>query len=185
MHPAIGTIDGKQIAGAQIQQNTGAPGGGNRIRLRGTSSILANATPLYVVDGVITSDVAIDPGTNKVTRASGAAITAPGQESPVNRIADLNPDDIEKRNLKTGQVVDLTSHFHDGERHAYRFIVVPYPIPRGCAAAYFPEANPLVPLGSVAEKSDTPASKSVIVSIQPRNEFAGDFKYDYMKASRT
>jgi len=101
------------------------------------------------------------------------------------RVVFLNPDDIDKRNLKTGQVVDLTSHFDDGERHAYRFIVVPYPIPKGCAAAYFPEANPLVPLGSVAEKSYTPASKSVIVSIRPRNEFAGDFKYDYMKAART
>src|SRR5690242_1040939 len=87
-------LQGK-IAGAQIQQNTGAPGGGNRIRLRGTSSILGNATPLYVVDGVITSDIAINPGTNKVTKASGSGITAAGQESPVNRIADLNPDDIE------------------------------------------------------------------------------------------
>src|SRR3954463_4411910 len=79
-------LQGK-VAGAQIQQNTGAPGGGNRIRLRGTSSILGNATPLYVVDGVIVSDVAIDPGTNRVSRASGAtAITAAGQENPVNRI---------------------------------------------------------------------------------------------------
>ena len=87
-------LQGK-VAGAQIQQNTGAPGGGNRIRLRGTSSILGNATPLYVVDGVITSDVAIAPGTNRVTRAAGSAIAVSSQESPVNRIADLNPDDIE------------------------------------------------------------------------------------------
>jgi TonB-linked SusC/RagA family outer membrane protein len=94
-------LQGK-VAGAQIQQNTGAPGGGNRIRLRGTSSILANATPLYVVDGVITSDVAIDAGTNKVSRASGNTITAPGQESPDNRIADLNPDDIENIEVLKG-----------------------------------------------------------------------------------
>ena len=94
-------LQGK-VAGAQIQQNTGAPGGGNRIRLRGTSSILGNATPLYVVDGVITSDVAIDPGLNKVTRAAGSTITAPGQESPVNRIADLNPDDIENIEVLKG-----------------------------------------------------------------------------------
>jgi len=94
-------LQGK-IAGAQIQQNTGAPGGGNRIRLRGTSSILGNATPLYVVDGVITSDVAINAGTNKVTRASGSGITAAGQESPVNRIADLNPDDIENIEVLKG-----------------------------------------------------------------------------------
>jgi len=94
-------LQGK-VAGAQIQQNTGAPGGGNRIRLRGTSSILANATPLYVVDGVITSDVAIDAGSNKVTKASGSGITAAGQESPDNRIADLNPDDIENIEVLKG-----------------------------------------------------------------------------------
>src|SRR5690349_7734119 len=86
-------LQGK-VAGAQIQQNTGAPGGGNRIRLRGTSSILGNASPLYVVDGVITSDVAIAAGTNRVTKASGTGIAVTNQESPVNRIADLNPDDI-------------------------------------------------------------------------------------------
>jgi molybdopterin-dependent oxidoreductase alpha subunit len=100
------------------------------------------------------------------------------------RVVFMNPDDIESHELKTGQVVDLTSHFDDGERHVYRFIVVPYPIPRGCAAAYFPEANPLVPLGSTAEKSETPTSKSIVISIQPHNEFAGDFKYDYMKVAR-
>ncbi|HEV8593334.1 MAG TPA: FdhF/YdeP family oxidoreductase, partial [Pyrinomonadaceae bacterium] len=100
------------------------------------------------------------------------------------RVVFLNPDDIEAQGLKTGQVVDLTSHFDDGERHVYRFIVVPYPIPRGCSAAYFPEANPLVPLGSTADKSETPTSKSIVISIQPRNEFVGDFKYDYLAATR-
>lgn len=91
------------------------------------------------------------------------------------RVIFLNREDIEKFDLKAGQVVDLTSHFDDGERHAYRFIVVPYPIPRDCAAAYFPEANPLVPLGSIAEKSQTPTSKSIIITIQPTNETAGTF----------
>ena len=95
--PAVSVENALQgkVAGAQIQQNTGAPGGGNRIRLRGTSSILGNATPLYVVDGVITSDVAIAPGTNRITKAAGTGIAVSSQESPVNRIADLNPDDIE------------------------------------------------------------------------------------------
>jgi molybdopterin-dependent oxidoreductase alpha subunit len=96
------------------------------------------------------------------------------------RVIFVNPEDIEKQDLKTGQVVDLTSHYEDRERHVYRFIVVPYPIPKGCAAAYFPEANPLVPLGSFAKRSETPTSKSIVISIQPRNEFAGEFKYDYM-----
>jgi TonB-linked SusC/RagA family outer membrane protein len=92
-----------KIPGAQIQQNTGAPGGGNRIRIRGTSSILANAQPLYVVDGVITSDIAVAPGTNRVTRASGATLlSVPSQENPVNRIADINPDDIQNIEVLKG-----------------------------------------------------------------------------------
>jgi anaerobic selenocysteine-containing dehydrogenase len=93
----------------------------------------------------------------------------------------MNEDDIEELGLKSGQIVDLTSHFDEVERHAPRFVVVPYPIPRGCAAAYFPEANPLIPLGSVADRSATPTSKSVVISIRSRAEFAGEFKYDHSK----
>jgi molybdopterin-dependent oxidoreductase alpha subunit len=92
------------------------------------------------------------------------------------RVVLMNTDDIGELKLKAGQVVDLTSHFNDGERHAHRFIVVPYPIPRGCAAAYFPEANSLVPLGSKAERSDTPTSKSIVISIEPRDEYRGEFE---------
>jgi len=91
------------------------------------------------------------------------------------RVVLMNDQDILAMNLKAGQVVDLTSHFDDGERHADRFIVVPYPIPLGCAAAYFPEANPLVPLRSFAERSGTPTSKSIVISIKSRQEFAGTF----------
>jgi len=91
------------------------------------------------------------------------------------RVILMNIEDIRAMSLKAGQVVDLTSHFDDGERHADRFIVVPYPIPLGCAAAYFPEANPLVPLRSFAERSGTPTSKSIVISIKSRQEFAGTF----------
>ena len=91
-----------KIAGAQISQSTGAPGGGNRIRIRGISSILGSAQPLYVVDGVIVSDVAIGSGTNKVTRAAGSAISAVTQENPDNRIADLNPNEIENVEVLKG-----------------------------------------------------------------------------------
>lgn len=91
-----------KIAGAQISQSTGAPGGGNRIRIRGISSILGSAQPLYVIDGVIVSDVSIGSGTNKVTRASGTGISVGNQEAPVNRIADLNPNDIENVDILKG-----------------------------------------------------------------------------------
>ncbi|WP_353267506.1 SusC/RagA family TonB-linked outer membrane protein [Gemmatimonas sp.] len=91
-----------KIAGAQIAQSTGAPGGGNRIRIRGISSILGSAQPLYVIDGVIVTDVSIGSGTNKVTRAAGTGISVGNQEAPVNRIADLNPNDIENVDVLKG-----------------------------------------------------------------------------------
>jgi molybdopterin-dependent oxidoreductase alpha subunit len=86
------------------------------------------------------------------------------------RVVLLNSDDMREAGLTERQVVDLTSHFEGQERIAHRFIVVPYTIPRRCAATYFPEANVLVPINSVAEKSNTPASKSVIITIRPMDE---------------
>ena len=82
------------------------------------------------------------------------------------RVVFLNQEDIEAAGLKPQQSVDLVSHFNGEERIAPKFTVVPYDIPRGCAATYFPEANVLVPVGSVAEKSNTPASKSVVITIR-------------------
>ena len=82
------------------------------------------------------------------------------------RVVFLNQEDIAAAGLKAQQSVDLVSHFNGEERVASKFTVVPYDIPRGCAATYFPEANVLVPVGSVAEKSNTPASKSVVISIK-------------------
>ena len=86
------------------------------------------------------------------------------------RVVFLNCDDIDEANLSEGQKVDLTSHFEGEERVARDFVVVPYSIPRHCAATYFPETNVLVPVRSVAEKSNTPVSKSVVISIRPSVE---------------
>jgi molybdopterin-dependent oxidoreductase alpha subunit len=83
------------------------------------------------------------------------------------RVVFLNEDDMQSAGLTTGQAVDLTSHFEGEERVARHFVVVPYSIPRRCAATYFPETNVLVPVRSVAEKSNTPVSKSVVISIRP------------------
>jgi hypothetical protein len=63
-------------------------------------------------------------------------------------------------------VVDVTSHYDGEQRHVRRFRVVAYDVPRGCAAAYRPEANVVVAAGSVAGKSNTPASKSIVVSLE-------------------
>ncbi|HTJ44857.1 MAG TPA: FdhF/YdeP family oxidoreductase [Kofleriaceae bacterium] len=83
------------------------------------------------------------------------------------RVIFMSSTDMVERELVERQVVDLISE-HDGvERIATRFIVVPFDLPRGNCASYFPEANPLVALDSTADKSNTPASKSIIVRVEP------------------
>jgi molybdopterin-dependent oxidoreductase alpha subunit len=83
------------------------------------------------------------------------------------RVVFLNAEDIRYDGLRDGQVVDLISHFEGEERIARRFRIVTYSIPRRCAATYFPETNVLVPVRNFADKSNTPASKSVVISIRP------------------
>ena len=83
------------------------------------------------------------------------------------RVVFLNADDIRERGLSEGQLVDLVSHFEAGQRRAPRFKIVRYDIPRGCAAAYFPETNVLVPVNSAANKSNQPAYKSVVITVEP------------------
>ncbi|MFN2398271.1 MAG: TonB-dependent receptor plug domain-containing protein, partial [Gemmatimonadaceae bacterium] len=84
-----------KIAGAQVSANSGAPGGGNQVRLRGVTSVFGSADPLYVVDGVIVSNETIQPGVNALTAANRNTSNATNQDNGVNRIADLNPNDIE------------------------------------------------------------------------------------------
>jgi molybdopterin-dependent oxidoreductase alpha subunit len=83
------------------------------------------------------------------------------------RVVFLNPDDIKALGFEKGQWVNLTSHFEGVQRRADRFMVVPYELPRGCAAAYYPEANPLVPLQHVSDGSNQPASKSIVITLAP------------------
>jgi TonB-linked SusC/RagA family outer membrane protein len=94
-------LQGK-VAGADIQTNSGAPGGGVQLRLRGITSINATAEPLYVVDGVIMSDVAIPSNQNFVTKAASGSNPSLNQDAQVNRIADLNPSDIENIEILKG-----------------------------------------------------------------------------------
>nr|WP_231591174.1 FdhF/YdeP family oxidoreductase [Saccharothrix sp. ST-888] len=82
------------------------------------------------------------------------------------RVVFLNEDDLLALHLRDGDLVDLVSVYPDGERRASGFRAVRYPIPRGCAAAYYPETNVLVPLDSTAEGSNTPASKSIVIRIE-------------------
>lgn len=107
---AVGTISAKELipapaqtvdqafagkfAGITIRQNTGAPGGGMSVNLRGVSTITGTGQPLYIIDGVIMSNDAIQGGLDVITNAVGFGAALP-QGQPSNRIADLNPNDIE------------------------------------------------------------------------------------------
>ncbi|HPZ96065.1 MAG TPA: molybdopterin dinucleotide binding domain-containing protein, partial [Mycobacterium sp.] len=87
------------------------------------------------------------------------------------RVVFVNPGDIESLGLAAGDRVNLVSEFTgaDGvlqERRAEDFLVVPYQTPAGNAAAYYPETNPLVPLDHVAAKSNTPASKAIVIRLE-------------------
>ncbi|MEP6809435.1 MAG: FdhF/YdeP family oxidoreductase, partial [Chthoniobacterales bacterium] len=81
------------------------------------------------------------------------------------RVVFMNEEDVAAAGLQQGQTVDLTSHFADEKRVARSFQVAPYDLPRGCTATYFPETNVLVPINSVADRSNTPTSKFVVISI--------------------
>ncbi|MGA8117280.1 MAG: FdhF/YdeP family oxidoreductase [Actinocatenispora sp.] len=85
------------------------------------------------------------------------------------RVVFVHPADLAARGLADGASVDLVSEWTDGsERRAEGFRVVGYPTARGCAAAYFPETNVLVPLDSTAKGSNSPTSKSIVVRLEPR-----------------
>jgi molybdopterin-dependent oxidoreductase alpha subunit len=84
------------------------------------------------------------------------------------RVILMNIDDMYSLGLKKLDLVDLTSHFNDEKREAKGFLAIPYSIPKQCTATYFPEANVLVPLKSTAKHSNTPTSKTIIITINKR-----------------
>jgi TonB-dependent starch-binding outer membrane protein SusC len=86
-------LQGK-VVGARINLNSGAPGGGGQIQIRGVTSILGNGQPLFVIDGVIMSNASIAGGANSITQAAGNAVSS-NQDNVTNRLADMNPAEIE------------------------------------------------------------------------------------------
>ena len=120
-----------KISGANMQSNSGAPGGGAQLRLRGISTINGQSSPLYVIDGVIISNVAVPSGANAIT-AAAAGGSSSVQDNPVNRIADLNPNDIETLEVlkgasaaalygskaSNGVIIITTKRGRNGENHA-------------------------------------------------------------------
>lgn len=96
-----GALYGK-IKGAEIRSNSGAPGGGMSIKLRGVTSIFGSQQPLYIVDGVFMDNSTISLGTNVVSQAAGGGNTATNQDDASNRIADLITEDIESIEVLKG-----------------------------------------------------------------------------------
>ncbi len=82
------------------------------------------------------------------------------------RVIFMNPNDIRKNNCSAGDVVDIISNYDQIQRIAHKFILVAYDIPEQCVATYYPETNVLVPISAVADISNQPASKSVIVKVR-------------------
>ncbi|WP_327113674.1 FdhF/YdeP family oxidoreductase [Nocardia sp. NBC_01730] len=84
------------------------------------------------------------------------------------KVVLVHPDDITEFGFADGDLVDVVSEWTDGtERRVEGFRLVSYPTPRGNAAAYYPETNPLVPLDHVAARSNTPVSKAVTIRFEP------------------
>src|SRR5947207_2029207 len=86
------------------------------------------------------------------------------------RVIFMNEEDVKTAGLQQGQLVDLTSHHRNEKRVARHFMVAPIRIARGCTATYFPEANVLISVDNSADRSNTPASKSVVISIVPSSD---------------
>lgn len=96
MHSIEGAMQGK-VAGAFIQANSGAPGSGYSIKLRGINTILGSSDPIIVVDGVVYSSGVPTTGSNVVVNAGRY-----GTESAVNRLSDINPADVERIEVLRG-----------------------------------------------------------------------------------
>lgn len=94
-------ISGK-IPGANITANSGAPGGGISVKLRGVTSIYSNTQPLYVVDGVFWDNTSTQPGLNTITLAAAGGLNQSNQDNASSRISDLNPQDIENVEILKG-----------------------------------------------------------------------------------
>lgn len=94
-------LEGK-IPGSYVNANSGAPGGGVSVKLRGITSIYGQTQPLYVVDGVFLDNSSTSAGLNAVTNASSGGSLTSTQDNPSSRIADLNPEDIQSIEILKG-----------------------------------------------------------------------------------
>src|SRR2546423_6551319 len=100
--PSVDRALAGRVPGAIISQNSGAPGGGTQIQIRGNNTVIGNPDPLFVVDGVLYSDASLPTGLFTVTGSSSNRGNGELQDDPVNRLADLNQNDIESIEVLRG-----------------------------------------------------------------------------------
>lgn len=96
-----GALYGK-FKGANITSNSGAPGGGMSIRLRGVTAVLGSKQPIYIIDGVLLDNSTTGFGNNAISAAAGGGNQASNQDDATNRIADIDPEDIESMEILKG-----------------------------------------------------------------------------------
>jgi TonB-linked SusC/RagA family outer membrane protein len=94
-------LEGK-VTGAYINANSGSPGGGISIKLRGVTSVYGNTQPLYVIDGVYVDNTSTSSGLNAITGAAAGGAPTSTQDNPSSRIADLRAEDIENIEILKG-----------------------------------------------------------------------------------
>jgi anaerobic selenocysteine-containing dehydrogenase len=83
------------------------------------------------------------------------------------RVVMMNRADLDERGIAPRSLVDVTSHFRGQTREMLGVLALEYPIPRRCAAMYYPEANVLVPVGSTEPLSNIPTYKHVVIRVRP------------------
>lgn len=171
----------------QFNERLDVPGGfylGNSARdlnwqtPQGKAQIATNALPLSVVPHVKAEDQSSNMFVLQTMRSHDQYnTTIYGYDDRYRgvfgerNVVFLNPQDIAEQGLQAGDLVDIETIWHDGiERKIFGFKVVSFKIAQGNIAAYFPEANALIPLSSKGDKSDTPTSKSIAVMITPSQE---------------
>src|SRR4029078_1130679 len=91
----------RKFSGAYISANSGAPVGGITVKLRGITSLVANSQPLFIVDGIYFDNSSINGGLNAVSKAAGQG-SIQFQDEPSDRVADLDPEDIDRIELLKG-----------------------------------------------------------------------------------
>mgnify|MGYP003648488637 CR=1 FL=1 len=97
------------------------------------------------------------------------------------RVVFMNPEDMKARSLTKLDIINIKSNYDGKERKTHKYLVIPYKIPRGNIAAYFPETNVLVPYNHYADKSNTPISKSVVVKVEKYYESVEEVTEELIK----